>query len=52
MPHLRTLGAPAGNIEVSRADLVKGSVVIPLSINDQLAAAGVPSDVEVPVSDP
>lgn len=50
--HLRTPGASAGNIEVSRADLVKGSVVIPLSINDQLAASGVPSDVEVPVSDP
>lgn len=30
---------PAGTVEVSRADLINGSVAI--SIDDQLAAAGV-----------
>lgn len=50
--HLRTLGAPAGTIEVSRADLVNGSAVIPLTINGDLAAAGVPADVDDPVTVP
>ena len=50
--HLRTLGAPAGTIEVSTADLVNGSVVIPMTINDDLAAAGVPVDVEDPETAP
>jgi hypothetical protein len=49
---LRTSGAPAGTIEVSRADLVNGSVRIPLSVNDELAAAGVPVDVEDPDAAP
>jgi RNA polymerase-binding transcription factor DksA len=44
--HLRTLGAPAGTIEVSRTDLVNGSLFIPISINDQLAAAGVPTEAD------
>ena len=52
MLHLRTLGASAGSIEVSRADLVSGDVTIPLSINDDLAAAGVPVDVEGPGATP
>ncbi len=43
--HLRTLGAAAGRLDVSRSDLEGGSVVIPLSINEALAAAGVPIDV-------
>jgi hypothetical protein len=50
--HLRTLGAAAGTIEVSRADLVNGSAVIPLTINDDLAAAGVPVDVDDPETVP
>ena len=50
--HLQTLGATAGTIEVSRRDLVNGSVVIPLSINDELAAADVPVDVEDPDAAP
>ena len=50
--HLRTLGAPAGTIEVSRTDLVNGSVVIPIAINDQLAAAGVPADIDGPATLP
>ena len=50
--HLRTLGVAAGTIEVSRADLVNGSAVIPLTINDDLAAAGVPVDVDDPETVP
>ncbi|WP_040494073.1 hypothetical protein [Ilumatobacter nonamiensis] len=46
--HLRTAGAPAGTVEVSRADLVNGSAVIPSTIDDDLAAAGVPADVNDP----
>ncbi len=49
---LRTVGAPAGQLDVSRSDLEGGSVVIPLSINEELAAAGVPTDVEVTGSNP
>ena len=49
---LRTLGAAAGQLDVSRSDLEGGSVVIPLSINQELAAAGVPTDVETAGSNP
>lgn len=50
--HLRTLGSHAGTIQVSRADLVNGSAVIPLTINDDLEAAGVPVDVDDPEAVP
>lgn len=42
--HLRTLGTPAGTIAVTRSELVDGSFTIPVSINDDLAAAGVAND--------
>lgn len=50
--HLRTLGAAAGTIQVSRADLVNGSAVIPLTINEDLATAGVPVDWDDPETAP
>lgn len=42
--HLRTLGAPAGTVTVSRDDLIDGSFAVPMWVNDDLAAAGVPPD--------
>jgi len=42
--HLRTLGAPAGTVTVSRDDLVGGAFAIPKWVNDDLAAAGVHPD--------
>ena len=48
--HLRTLGTPAGTMTVTRSELIDGSFTIPISINDDLAAAGVPDD--LPAGEP
>lgn len=43
--HLRTLGTPAATLTATRSELLDGSFTIPISINDDLAAAGVHPDV-------
>jgi hypothetical protein len=49
--HLRTLGSPAGTIEAARTELMDGSFTVPISINDDLAAIGVPVDLPDPDPD-
>lgn len=43
--HVRTLGASAGTVDATRTELLDGSFTVPISVNDDLAAAGVPADV-------